>query len=190
MGFNRINKKIKMENLKYIFQQINDWLRFAEAKNLALLVFNSGVLIGVMSISDKIITSVNWLAQFFSLVLFVANLISVLIVFYSIYAKTKNLYKLDKSYDSNDNLFFFGDIARYRPDEYIKGLITKHNLKIDDLEMLKAKDLAHQIAINANITLFKFNCFNKALIFTASGIGVSGFVFAIIFIIKFIKYYA
>lgn len=177
-----------MEELKYIFQQVNDWLRFAEAKNLALLVFNSTMLVGSSGIATNyLINSTNLVFWICILVLLTTNLVSLIIVFMSISPITKNIYDLNKSHDNKYNLFFYGDISGYKPEQYIKGLEDKYNIKIDKMNMAKAEDLAKQIAINSNITCFKFKWFKIALQITGLGISGSGLIFITSLLFSFLK---
>ncbi|MCP4218773.1 MAG: hypothetical protein GY765_29345, partial [bacterium] len=41
------------ERLKSIFANVNDWLKFAEAKNAALVAFNSAIIFAVLSVFDQ-----------------------------------------------------------------------------------------------------------------------------------------
>ncbi len=38
------------EELNYIFGNVNEWLKFAEAKNAALIAFDSGLIAGAISL--------------------------------------------------------------------------------------------------------------------------------------------
>ncbi len=38
------------ERLKYVLSLINEWLRFAEAKNAALVAADTGIVLGVISV--------------------------------------------------------------------------------------------------------------------------------------------
>lgn len=42
------------EELKYIFTNINDWLKFAEAKHGALITFNVATIFGIFQIIEKL----------------------------------------------------------------------------------------------------------------------------------------
>jgi hypothetical protein len=177
-----------MEELKYIFQQVNDWLRFAEAKNLALLVFNSTMLIGSSGIATNyLINSKEWIFWICILILLIANLASLIMVFVSINPITKNIFDLTKSHENKYNLFFYRDISGYKPEQYIKGLEEKYNIKIDKMNIAKAEDLAKQIAINSNIACFKFRWFQKALYLTGLGVSSSGSIFITSLLFSFLK---
>lgn len=54
-----------IDNLKYILDSVNSWLKFAESKNGALLVFNLGVIFGVVRILMSPTTTINVWLQYF-----------------------------------------------------------------------------------------------------------------------------
>lgn len=48
--YGNYNKIIMKEDLKEIFKNVNDWLKFVEIKNVMLLVFNSVFFVGVFKV--------------------------------------------------------------------------------------------------------------------------------------------
>ena len=54
-----------IDNLKYILDSVNSWLKFAESKNGALLVFNIGVIFGVVRILMSSTITMNVWIQYF-----------------------------------------------------------------------------------------------------------------------------
>jgi hypothetical protein len=41
------------EDFKYAFTNVNDWLKFAEAKNAGLIALNTAAIIGILQSNDS-----------------------------------------------------------------------------------------------------------------------------------------
>ena len=86
-----------------IFSNVNEWLKFAETKNGALIAFNSACIFGVLTIANEgDIKPPNWYV--ITVVTFV--LISTLISFSSLFPRTKIKWSWligDKKKKTNDH---------------------------------------------------------------------------------------
>jgi len=172
------------EDLKYIFSNINDWLKFAEAKCAGLLALNLAAIIGLLQaqsmFSDDIKDGQGILIVIFS--------ISSLAALYSLIPKLNSLIKFYKTIpDLNKelerrktnkmpdlNCIYFGDIACLTEAMY-SDLATRKPLKEhNSLTQL----LIHQIVVNAQIAFQKYRIFSFA-----SWITFIGYFFGIILII-------
>jgi hypothetical protein len=156
-----------------IFQIVNDWLRFAEAKNAVLLAFSGA---GVTAIVTYISTATNILNPFRTGLIFAIFLlcISSLICSFSFlprtdiehftWLRTKPSRKSKSLLKDTDNFYSFNDLKRYEPMDLLESLnrlyfqnqIPKPYIK-EDL------DIAHQITINSEIASIKFSFFTFAL---------------------------
>lgn len=73
------------DKIKYIFENTNNWLNFAEAKNAALLAFNIAVITAITS-SEILVNSSKVLVYTVSAILIVSSLMSMI----SFIPKTNN----------------------------------------------------------------------------------------------------
>lgn len=152
MNGNKIEDK-----LNQIFINVNEWLKFSEAKNGILLALNGTAVIGLMSIlkdaSEPIKYTLTWcLIPALTLVLIV-----LLISFLPITDKFfKKRYDLSGITISNTNLLFYGDLRKLTVPTYLKLLYQSYNKAIPDSFEKSEKDLAHQVLNNSAITYRKF----------------------------------
>ena len=162
--------------LKTIFSYVNNWLRFAEEKNAALIVLNGALLLALISLMGKNVEIPSFIHNnifyyrltFFYLLNFVLfSAFGLMISLISFLPQTKVIInsKEEKIKDS-DNLIFYSHIAKYDADKYLSKL---HNI----LETESSKyelAYANQIITNSKIAAFKYLHFQVALWLTISSI--------------------
>ena len=149
--------------MKDIFANVNDWLRFAEAKNGALVAFDAAVAFGALSLGIGAQGLATWLAVVM-VVSAILALISASVALFTFLPKlTSDLLAQEEPPSPTDNLLFYGHIAKYTPDSYLEALRTRLRLSQDISPY--AEQLAEQIVINAQIASWKYQLFNKALWF-------------------------
>lgn len=162
-----------------IFQNVNEWLKFAEAKNGVLLAFSGAAItatITLLATAQNIPNSLNFGLLLTTILLCICALICSL----SFLPKT-NLDDLlwlrdrrnKKSNSQNpieDNFWYFGHLQKYKPDELLAVLNQPYfNSKLDiakladKKEYKEYKDIAAQITINAEIAFLKFEVFKYAI---------------------------
>jgi hypothetical protein len=162
-----------------IFQNVNEWLKFAEAKNGVLLAFSGAAItatITLLATAQNIPNSLNFGLLLTTILLCICALICSL----SFLPKT-NLDDLlwlrdrrnKKSNSQNpieDNFWYFGHLQKYKPDELLEVLNKPYfNSKLDiakladKKEYKEYKDIAAQITINAEIAFLKFEVFKYAI---------------------------
>ncbi|MBK6566176.1 MAG: hypothetical protein IPG18_13485 [Saprospiraceae bacterium] len=178
-------KALKYEERLYkIFTNVNDWLKFAEAKNFGLLTLNAAIIFG-FSQTDFIENSVLEKAGYF--VFFPFTILSFLPCLISLFPIVSKIEK--KTEDKKDN-----KIKRFI--NYLSSYIDKENsfenihfygyLKdIDEAEFenkLKAKtgfseaftvyetELSTQILYNSRITWLKYQFFKIGAFFFLTGV--------------------
>jgi hypothetical protein len=150
------------DDLKYTFSLINDWLKYAEAKNAGLIGFNLASIYGIMS--TNIIENEKYKA-IVGLVLVLLCLSSILCL-YSILPVLNKWFRFYKKMSleefkikgANSNLLFFGDLASLSSKQYIELFEQKHSVQLT----LSEKDFANQITNNSEIALQKFEIFVRA----------------------------
>ena len=146
--------KNKINTLTNIFSNINNWLTFAEAKNAAIIAFNSVLLFTIFEcIDENTQTNITYYSLLFSIMLIGIGLFISLISF---------LPKLSSSVEKN-NVFFL-DINSYENAKQYKKIIL--SLSSEDL----ASAYAEEIFYNSKITVNKYKKFRYALYFTMSGL--------------------
>jgi Family of unknown function (DUF5706) len=163
------------DRLKYIFGIVNDWLKFAETKNAALVV---AVCAASVPICDHFPStgepwSVRWFCSAGCVLFGIAGFLS-LGTFLPRLIFTWSESKAERS--ATHNLLYFGHIAKYSAADYLKALYdaeltTSPNRKLE-------LDLAGQIVINSQITNKKFKQFAAACYFALAGI--AAFVVSVI----------
>jgi hypothetical protein len=162
------------DKLKDIFGNINEWLKFAEAKNGALLGINAAVITTLLSNLDKI--KLYWIIETVLLNVFLPSaIISTLIALKSFWPARKH--ELISTPASNpladDNLLFFGHIKNYSPSSYLTNLeVAIGNTPEGNFTRLQI-DYAKQIITNAKIANRKYTLFNLGVVVDVIGVGLS-----------------
>jgi len=154
------------QEINEIFQNVNEWLKFAEAKHAGLIVLNSGIIFGILSIYKDYKTVINW-----HLILTVIIIIgiSVILSLISLFPTTKNTIKKDKHINTIPNLYFFGSLSKLNEDELKNELLKSNpNYKFNRFE----NDLINQIIVNSNTTIKKYRLFKIAVLFTTLGLAI------------------
>jgi hypothetical protein len=159
------------DKLLTIFQNVNDWLKFAEAKNAALLAFSGTGLTATLTV----LATAQGLPNSLRAGLFVSTCllgICALLCALSFLPKT-NLEKLlwirnKPSRTSRpkavDNFYYFGDLQKYSEAELLDSLNTHYfNNSITSPYGKECSDLAAQITVNSGIASMKFQFFTYAL---------------------------
>ncbi|MEG5036245.1 Pycsar system effector family protein [Microcoleus sp. AT3-D2] len=161
------------EKLLCIFQIVNDWLKFAEAKNAVLLAFCSAAITAIITY----LSTASTIPIFFQYGLLISILllcISSLICSLSflpktdiehfVWSRTKSVRNSKSSLKDSDNFYFFNNLNKYDSNDlleamnrlYFEGTVQKPYRK-EDL------DIASQITINSEIASTKFRFFRIAL---------------------------
>jgi len=151
--------------LKDLFQDINELIKFAEAKNLGLVAFNLAIITGMITLISNV-KDTPWLLYVISYI-GVMNLVSLFLCFVSSIAQLKHK-ESDIELHKSDNLLFFGTIAHYIPDKFYSTIKKRYNLKSEN--EIYEKELCRQIVICSQIASRKFKLFNVAIMWTFAGI--------------------
>lgn len=156
--------------LKEISENVNNWLKFAEAKNATLIAGNGVIIFGII----KCLKDLGDYQYFIYYLYFVITLLSLsfIIALISFMAKVKLPHYLFKKIDNNNNnLLFYGSIQNYNEKLYLEELTE--SLGINDSSIVEnkfCKMYAQQIIINSKITMRKFELFNIGLKITLCAI--------------------
>lgn len=179
---NKSDKIVKNmnEDLKYTFANINEWLKFAEAKNAGLLAINAATIIGILQADNTFTKDIEF---FLGSAIFLLS-ISSCVCFYTILPILNKWFRFYKKQDDKEfkkaladnslNALYFGDIVKLSSEQFVRLFEDKHNIALTKAE----KDFANQITNNAEISWQKYKLFSFAAWLT-----FSAFVVAIILVI-------
>ena len=160
------------DDLKFIFANVNDWLKYAEAKNAALTSIIGAFIFGIISSWNKIPLLMHPVLKYYVLPLFIICLIICVWSFVpklnykNILDKVIKNQKSKKTEDKNEgnnlekllenkNLIYYGDLRLFNQKILLKRLKIESPTNIE-------MDLAQQIIVNSNITWLKYILFKWA----------------------------
>lgn len=173
------------EQLRKMFANINDWLKFAEAKNLGLLTLSAAIVFGFLKANINC-TTVAEKTNYYVLIplavlAFIIALISVFPILTNIEKGKKikgNIDWLSNIIDKEDafvNIHFYGylktiDIVEFES-EYLKK--TNTSGQFSDFE----KELGGQILYNSRIAAIKYQLFKIGAFLLFVGICINSLAF-------------
>lgn len=152
---NEQNERIAL--LQQIFDNVNNWLHFAEAKNGALIAFNIAFMAVIMESGLK---EYSLILYSFIIIGMAASTFAILLSFKPI---NKELPKTDAE-NIKVNLLHYAYVASLEKEEYIQALYAGYwneaNKDINSIPQIE-KDYCAEIVENARITMKKqkfFGC--------------------------------
>ncbi|EPJ0794713.1 Pycsar system effector family protein [Vibrio vulnificus] len=156
------------DKLKDIFANINDWLKYAEAKSATLIAGNAALIFGLSRILKSY--DVPQFVEYSGYVAMALCLISMILCLLSVVPSLSMPWESKPSgAQDSDNLLYFKDIAKYTPVNYLGKLASR--LDLDEKEFSGyQRDLANQIIVNATIACRKYNYFQTAVWLTVSAL--------------------
>ncbi len=148
-------------SLYNLMNTVSDWLKYAEAKNAGLATVSGAAAAAIMgflgSASDVpkewfiglvVAASCFWLSTVAALISFLPRLSPL----------ERALQKQSKP-SNDDNLYFFGDLKKYSPEQLLDALVSKYGLA-GVSGSRSALDLAAQVTVNSQIASSKFRWFS------------------------------
>jgi hypothetical protein len=156
-----------LSQLRLIFTNINDWLRFAENKNGALVGADLAILFGftIKGFIENYVPGVPEWALSISLMLLVFSLLLALGSFLPIRNPVFGTPKRSKFC----NVLFFGDLCKLE-DRELLGLVAEAVGENKDTYSGIETTYARQIIVNARIAQRKYTWFVVALCATVLGV--------------------
>jgi hypothetical protein len=152
--------------LDIIFKNINDWLKFAEQKNSALLLLNGGMVWGVTRILS-VTKTIPDISYWFNLIAYSLTVISALICIISFLPILQQPWFKPEETSTSDNCLYYAHSAKYEAREYLMFLAKKLGYENDKTKFTDFEvDLAKQIVANSEIAFDKYKKFRLAGIFT------------------------
>ncbi|MFS1862644.1 Pycsar system effector family protein [Vibrio lentus] len=156
------------EKLKDIFSNINDWLKYAEAKSATLIAGNGALIFGL----SRLIKSYEMpqIVEYYGYASMALCLVSMILCLLSVVPALSMPWEIKPNgVQDSDNLLYFKDIAKYTPASYL-GKLAKR-LDVDEKEFSGyQRDLANQIIINSTIACRKYGYFQVAIWLTVTAL--------------------
>lgn len=157
------------DRYEWILAQTNDWLRFAEAKNAALVVFNSAVLVATAQLVGEY-PPAGLISRLYVGSLWVLMGVGLIVALFSFLPKTTiPLLSAGELPREQDNLIFFGSAKKYTAPEYITAVNKRYGISTTEDDQWR-RDIAEQVVTNARIAVWKYSCFKVALAATIWGV--------------------
>lgn len=154
-----MNETEKVTFLQQIFDNINNWLHFVEAKNAALIAFDIA-FIGAI-VDSSLLQCYIWIGS----ILIVGLSISGLLALYS-FKPVKKASKKFMVKDIETNLLYYAYIACLDWNEYVQALYEEYwDESCNDMNQVSARerDYCKEIVENSRIAMRKQNLFEKSL---------------------------
>lgn len=183
------------EQLNSIFANVNEWLKFAEAKNFGLLTLNAAIVFGLTQIqfSENSLYSNN-IFTVFGIFAFSSFLFSLISVFPIVSKVGKNKYsktfinKFSNWIDKEkffENIHFYGYLRLISESEFETKFLAKvaSNVPFTKFE----KELVVQILLNSRISWLKYQLFKIAAFMFLMGIILTIVILAITSIFSIIS---
>jgi hypothetical protein len=156
------------DRLRFILGLCIDWVKFAETKNAALLVAASGLILMLIDhFPDKTVVTSNVRACFWVGGVSLTLSSAICLISFIPHLEIPGIGRKEIPMP-DDNLMFFGHIAKYSASEYLHALnVAEGSIH---LQNKIHTDLAGQVIANACISLKKFRYFTLAS--WLAGIGI------------------
>ena len=175
----------KIENAKYILDNIKDWINNVDIK-ISILIAFMGVVLGYILIDsnidfiERIVTTINNNSLSFSkiakgllvLLLYFNTIFSIIKLIYALKGKI-NIKEFKESGVTLNSLVFYGSISKYNYEEFNKKI--KNQTKQSNIN-----DILSQVYINSKICNKKFKNYNI-------GLNMAMITIILLFIVKIFK---
>lgn len=182
--------KIRMkheEHLRKMFININDWLKFAEAKNLGLLTISAAIVFGFLKANISPVTMVEKMSYYLLIPLAVVSFVTALVSVFPILTDIEKgkkikggIHWLSNVIDKEiafENIHFYGYLQSITIDVFESEFLKKTNSIIAFTEY--EKELGIQILYNSRITALKYQFFKVGAFLLFVGVCITSFAFLI-----------
>jgi len=166
------------DQLRKIFNNINDWLKFAEAKNLGLLTLNAALVFGSTQIKFADNSIIQNVIYFVFTPLALLSFFSCLLSLFPILSKIEKgefakswINKFSQVIDEEkefENIHFYGYLKNLNETLFEEKFLNKIESKVPFNAY--ERELATQILYNSRITWLKYQLFKIGAFFFLLGI--------------------
>lgn len=159
----------QIDLLEMALSQINDWLKFAEAKNGALIAVGCAVIFGVLRFHSSLSAESNFVAIYMgSFTIFIAAAIVISLV--SFVPRMAPPFWIEMpEIDKNDNPLFFGHACKYSKGKYLELFNDHVDGAVSSASKLELA-LCDQIVNNSRIGFIKYRMFGSAVFLFLAGV--------------------
>ena len=162
--------------LFHLLEMVNDWLKYAEAKNGGLVAISGLATSAIVSYGSNLTHPSAW--DIGSLTVAAGCFIaSVAVGVLSFLPKSDSVSiqaRMGASPDESDSLYFFGHLSRLTASELVRRVCRLDGENaVCTPEQRSERDLAGQIIINSRITQDKLRRFTTGARFFLAGLGVA-----------------
>lgn len=161
--------KERIDLLESTFKQVVDWLKFAEAKNGALIALGCATIFGVLRLYSSIsIESIFISSYVASFTIFVAAAIAISLTSF-IPRITPPFWIKMPAKEEADNPFFFGHACKYSKRKYLE--LFNDYTELDSYEESKLEvAICDQIVNNSRVSFIKYRMFTVAVYLFLAGV--------------------
>ena len=157
------------DKLLSILYLVNDWLKFAEAKNAVLLAFSGAAITAIVTYlaAAKPLTVLTSASLIISVLALCTSSLSLSLSFipktdldFLAWKRQKPYNEIRFSHKMADNFYFYGSLRKYGPESLLEALNEYYfDNRIAKPYPKEDLDIASQIVINSDITWTKFSFF-------------------------------
>lgn len=166
------------ERLLDLLKLVNEWLRYAETKNVQIVGLASGaislVLIALGFLREEGLTTFSGIALTAGAVLLALSLLVGVYSFLPATAQPRWMRRQVGAPHPDDNLYFFGDLGKYPPPELAEAIARRYGRVESPAVHAAHADVAAQLVVNARITMQKLKLFRWAVVLFAAGVLLAG----------------
>lgn len=182
------------DNIKDIFSNVNEWLKFAEEKNAALIAFNLASIFGAATIVTQNDTPIKPAISIYLYSFIILSIVSLFFALFSFWPQTRIENVINRKIKKcflfkkpviEGNLIFYGDINNCDSEVYLSKLCESCKKDVRDCSQLEL-DYVNQIIVNSHIAVRKYFYFKLALLFTLIAL-LSPILIPIIFLYNIIN---
>lgn len=158
------------KELEAVYKSVFEWLKFAEAKNGALVGVTGVFCVNLVKyIFDYKVYENFWVSAYLlPLLLFASS--SMIMALLSFVPQTKIGWIWGRLTSSNrNNVLFFGEIRNLSPEQYLEQFLSALGQEKRDFSQFE-RDYANQIVVNSTICYKKYNFFRLGIWLLLCGI--------------------
>jgi hypothetical protein len=154
----------KEERLLKVLSLVNEWLKFAEAKNAMLIAFNGASIYGIAKALELDVIKNTKFFFIYACIIIVILIFSTVICLLSFVPKVKIISSGYYSESTTPNSLFFEHLKTRTEKQIIQDICETQSDDFNGFE----KDIASQIKQNSEIASKKLSYFTVAIWFTVS----------------------
>jgi hypothetical protein len=157
------------DKLLSILYLVNEWLKFAEAKNAVLLAFSGAAITAIVTYlaAAKPLTVLTAASLIISVLALCTSSLALSLSFipktdldYLAWKRQKPYNVIRFSHKMEDNFYFYGSLRKYGPESLLEALNQCYfDNRIAKPYPKEDLDIASQIVVNSDITCRKFSFF-------------------------------